>query len=244
MPIVGDEPGWVDDRRAELSRSGCRSCSSIATSSSWWGRPGSAGLPRGRPLAPAREAVGPDRAGPRPGDADAGGRPASRPTSPCLCAGGYASGWPRRRMGPGQIDGADRPSRRIVAVAIGSWSSRPRWVVVSLSGRSGHAQATLLAGLGRPSGWLFLWRDLGQATSSRLEAGRDAGRAGRGDGFGRWPWARPNCCRCSNSRAEQPMAGEGPHDIYPFSLEPYRMVECLWPNVFGTTFIGNRSGWL
>jgi hypothetical protein len=38
-------------------------------------------------------------------------------------------------------------------------------------------------------------------------------------------------------------AGQGPHDIYPFSLEPIRMVELLWPNVFGTVFEGNQS-WL
>ena len=36
-------------------------------------------------------------------------------------------------------------------------------------------------------------------------------------------------------------AGEGTHDIYPFSLEPIRCVEFFWPNVFGTPFQGNRS---
>lgn len=36
-------------------------------------------------------------------------------------------------------------------------------------------------------------------------------------------------------------AGEGPHDIYPFSLEPIRVAELLWPNLFGTPFHGNRS---
>ena len=35
-------------------------------------------------------------------------------------------------------------------------------------------------------------------------------------------------------------SSEGPHDIYPFSLEPLRLVEFLWPNVFGTPFHGNR----
>jgi len=38
-------------------------------------------------------------------------------------------------------------------------------------------------------------------------------------------------------------AGEGLHDIYPFSLEPVRLVEFVWPNVFGSTFASNRS-WL
>jgi hypothetical protein len=39
------------------------------------------------------------------------------------------------------------------------------------------------------------------------------------------------------------VAEEGPHQIDPFSLEPARVVELLWPNVFGTTRFGNRS-WL
>jgi hypothetical protein len=38
-------------------------------------------------------------------------------------------------------------------------------------------------------------------------------------------------------------AGEGPHDIFPFSLEPVRIAEFVWPNFFGTSFHGNRS-WL
>jgi hypothetical protein len=36
-------------------------------------------------------------------------------------------------------------------------------------------------------------------------------------------------------------AAEGPHEIYPFSVEPYRVVEMFWPNVFGTYFRGNAS---
>lgn len=38
-------------------------------------------------------------------------------------------------------------------------------------------------------------------------------------------------------------ADEGPHDIYPFSMEPHRLVELFWPNVFGTYFDGN-SNWM
>ncbi|WP_406699766.1 hypothetical protein V5E97_13015 [Singulisphaera sp. Ch08] len=34
-------------------------------------------------------------------------------------------------------------------------------------------------------------------------------------------------------------AGGGPHDIYPFSLEPLRFFELWWPNVFGSNFSGN-----
>ena len=34
-------------------------------------------------------------------------------------------------------------------------------------------------------------------------------------------------------------ATTGPHDIYPFSLEPYRLVELIWPNILGIQFQGN-----
>ena len=32
------------------------------------------------------------------------------------------------------------------------------------------------------------------------------------------------------------------HDVYPFSLEPFRLVEMVWPNVFGSEF-GEQSAW-
>jgi hypothetical protein len=38
-------------------------------------------------------------------------------------------------------------------------------------------------------------------------------------------------------------AAEGPHDIFPFSLEPYRIIELIWPQIFGTMTTGNRT-WL
>ena len=38
-------------------------------------------------------------------------------------------------------------------------------------------------------------------------------------------------------------AGEGPHDIYPFSVEPFRLAELVWPSVFGTTF-GRNAYWI
>jgi hypothetical protein len=37
--------------------------------------------------------------------------------------------------------------------------------------------------------------------------------------------------------------GEGPHDIYPFSIEPFRLVELIWPNVLGTSF-GRNAYWI
>jgi hypothetical protein len=38
-------------------------------------------------------------------------------------------------------------------------------------------------------------------------------------------------------------ADDGPHEMYPFSLEPYRVLEYAWPQFFGTHFLANRS-WL
>jgi len=37
-------------------------------------------------------------------------------------------------------------------------------------------------------------------------------------------------------------SAEGPHDVYPFSLEPPRLVELLWPNPFGTVY--SAHNWL
>ena len=36
---------------------------------------------------------------------------------------------------------------------------------------------------------------------------------------------------------------EGPHDSYPFSLEPYRIVELVWPGFFGRNF-GGSVAWM
>jgi hypothetical protein len=37
--------------------------------------------------------------------------------------------------------------------------------------------------------------------------------------------------------------GEGPHDIYPFSLEPHRLAELVWPSLMGTS-IGRNAYWI
>ena len=36
-------------------------------------------------------------------------------------------------------------------------------------------------------------------------------------------------------------APDGPHDIYPFSLEPYRLAETVWPDVFGSPLRSNDT---
>ena len=42
-----------------------------------------------------------------------------------------------------------------------------------------------------------------------------------------------------SSRARE----EGSHEIYAFSIEPYRILEFIWPNVFGVSF-GVEASWL
>ena len=45
------------------------------------------------------------------------------------------------------------------------------------------------------------------------------------------------------TQATSRAAGEGPHDIYPFSIEPHRLAELVWPSVFGTSF-GRNAYWV
>ena len=45
------------------------------------------------------------------------------------------------------------------------------------------------------------------------------------------------------TQATSRAAGEGPHDIYPFSIEPHRLAELVWPSVFGTSF-GRNANWI
>jgi len=45
------------------------------------------------------------------------------------------------------------------------------------------------------------------------------------------------------TQATSRAAGEGPHDFYPFSIEPHRLVELIWPSVFGISF-GRNANWI
>jgi hypothetical protein len=44
------------------------------------------------------------------------------------------------------------------------------------------------------------------------------------------------------TQATSRAAGEGPLDIYLFSIEPHRFAELIWPSVFGTSF-GRNANW-
>ncbi len=96
-------------------------------------------------------------------------------------------------------------------------------------------------GLARGSGWSRRWRDGRSDAAAAQVAGSPA-------------WRRRPCWRACSAAAQLlpvvEFAGrtgrasdESSHDIYPFSLEPYRVVELLLPNVFGT-MKGLNTFWL
>ncbi len=39
-------------------------------------------------------------------------------------------------------------------------------------------------------------------------------------------------------------AEKGPHDIFPFSVEPYRLLELAWPTFFGPMMLGENRSWI
>ena len=173
----------------------------------------------------------------------------NRPTSPASAPRAMPSPWPGAG---GRGRAARRPARRRRCVAAGPSSASPcsltLWVVGDA--RRGALAAGLPAGrdrrasrgpvaldpLGRPGGRGRLGpgragaagalADGGEAAGDAAGPGADAGRARRGGG--RW---RPASSAAQllpvleftgqSSRA----AGDGPHDIYPFSLHPVRVVE-------------------
>ncbi len=45
------------------------------------------------------------------------------------------------------------------------------------------------------------------------------------------------------TQATSRAAGEGPHDIYPFSIEPHRLAELVWPSVFGIS-VERNANWI
>ena len=63
-----------------------------------------------------------------------------------------------------------------------------------------------------------------------------------------WPRRLPQCnyCQSASSAASQnprPASADSLHDVYPFSVEPCRALELVWPHIYGTMMRGNRF-WL
>jgi hypothetical protein len=180
-----------------------------------------------------------------------------------LAAGGYAAGiaWSRRRgTRMTQDEEVDiRPSRRrrwwllgLAALGVAGWVTLTLLLARELPGRrdKGYppqplhwmswappvmAAAWGIAGLG----FLLYWRRKGW----RLPLGQAW--------LGLFISAGVAVLVCSAqllpvlefTQQTVRAAAAGPHDIYPFSMEPYRLVELIWPNCLGLGFEGHRL-WL
>ncbi len=60
----------------------------------------------------------------------------------------------------------------------------------------------------------------------------------------RWPCRPCRCCRRWSSAAKAGgRSGLPPSNVYRYSLHPCRVIELIWPNVYGTSFPENRC-WL
>ena len=174
-----------------------------------------------------------------------------------LASIGYTLGlaWHRARSTPGTPDGAERPPSRVwksvswVAVAFVAWCA----LTLALAQWFPKLRAT---GMPTPplfwmvwvpwvvaAAWvlfavgflLYWWKNewrsplgltwLGLALSAALSFALTAAQLLPVIEFTQ-----------RTSRA----AEAGTHDIYPFSLEPLRLLEVAWPNIFGTQFEGNN----
>jgi Bacterial membrane protein YfhO len=178
-----------------------------------------------------------------------------------LAAIGYAAGlaWHRTHPRDEGLDSARSRSTRVwrtvilsvIGLALWSWatlmlaqwlptfrqSGKPTpplfwmpWVPLLVSGIWGIAASALLVYWfviwwkhGRRSRLCFIW--LGLAASATLSVGLTAAQLFPVIEFTQ-----------RTSRA----AEGGTHDIYPFSIEPFRLVEVVCPNILGTQFTGNN----
>ncbi|WP_435021624.1 hypothetical protein TA3x_002474 [Tundrisphaera sp. TA3] len=175
-----------------------------------------------------------------------------------LCAGAYAFALSRGEIEPNRRD--DRPARpgRIIALAA---AGAVAWTAISLAGAYylPHLRQRVnegpvpslpwvpwlpkislaawgLAGLvllvrwrkGKPLARVLMPRLVGLAAAAALAGALSAAQLLPVLEFTR-----------SSARATD----EGPHDIYPFSLEPYRVVDLAWPGVFDRPF-GEPVSWI
>ena len=180
-----------------------------------------------------------------------------------LAAGGYAVGlaWRGRdRTRPEDGDGSDAPPRR----------TRFRWAIpIALIGLAAWFEMTLMAARWlprlRPRGlpvpplpwmdWVPLgvgvtW--VGVAAGSLVYWWKRRRRSPLGTA---WLGLASAAVLATGLSAAQLLpvyeftqqtaraASPDPHDIYPFSIQPLRLIELVWPNIFGTRFRGNAY-WL
>ena len=180
-----------------------------------------------------------------------------------LCGGGYAVGvaWYRARKVNGQEDqGTVEPGRQgyswwlIAAVFMGLalWVAGTVFLAEWLPKLrpQGKPPPALPWMLHVPRAVLIAWGVVGLACWSA--GGGSAG--GRLWGGCSWAWSDQRALAAALAAAQllpvleftqatSRAAGEGPHDIYPFSIEPQRLAELVWPSVFGTSF-GRNAYWV
>jgi hypothetical protein len=180
-----------------------------------------------------------------------------------LCGGGYALGlaWARSRQRrreerAGRFETKSRVRRfglaTIVIVALVCWIGGTLWGAEKFptlrgSGRPApalwwmlYAPRVVLMCWGAVALWLLLrWRGGGWRSALGKTLLGLAGSALLAGALAAAQLLPVLEFTQQTSRA----AGEGPHDIYPFSVEPFRLAELVWPSVFGTTF-GRNAYWI
>ncbi|HEX8203587.1 MAG TPA: hypothetical protein VF590_24135, partial [Isosphaeraceae bacterium] len=178
-----------------------------------------------------------------------------------LCAGGYAAGlaWAGRTAGAG----SPGRSRATVALLVLGWLALTGAVAVEFKNAAGRlvagppgarsaataAEVLRMALPPAPRLVLLAWGVVGLVVLGARRGGWRAGLRPR-------LLALAGACGLALALTAVQLlpaleftgqtvraAEQGPHEIYPFSLEPYRVVELVWPNVFGVTFEENRC-WL
>jgi hypothetical protein len=150
-----------------------------------------------------------------------------------LCASGYAIGLARPATAPG------RPWRWAIGIlaAMTGWAWAGPYLASRIHGRGGRSGQTFLAGAWALGIVLYV------ATRRRDHRAR----------LGAMLLGLAGSCGLATALAgaqafpviEHVMAsarwvGVGPSNLYDSSLLPYRVVEWIWPNVFGTFVNGNR----
>ncbi len=198
-----------------------------------------------------RRAHGAARTGGGPCLANAGRGSARPATSPGSARSATPSLWPGSSPAqPRGIRGRDGPGCSWfwpVLASLPMWHSSWFWQRSCRRIESGTSSLPLVWMPWAPTVVLAIWCFLGAVLVVRWgrrgrvsPPGSDDRRAGVCGGSRRSPSPRQLLPVLEYTRQSSRAAGGGPHDIYPFSLEPLRLFELVWPNLYGSNFSGNN----